>query len=111
MKDPKNKYNSLILAIGGITVTNRKDPYLKKITQTITDLASVEYFSITDSKWERYNAGLEIARHEASASYLGDYIYVIGGHTVSQPKKFINTIERCHKTVRSSHFERINIKQ
>jgi hypothetical protein len=36
---------------------------------------------------------------------------VIGGHTVGQPDKFINTIERCHKAVPSPHFERISIRQ
>ena len=38
-------------------------------------------------------------------------MYVIGGHTLTSPGKFINTIERCHKTVPSSHFERISIRQ
>lgn len=40
---------------------------------------------------------------------MKDYTYVIGGHTVSQPEKFINSIERCHKSVPSSYFERVNI--
>jgi hypothetical protein len=30
---------------------------------------------------------------------------------LEQPKKFINTIERCHKNVPSSLFERLSIKQ
>jgi hypothetical protein len=30
---------------------------------------------------------------------------------LNSPGKFINTIERCHKTVPSSHFERISLRQ
>lgn len=30
---------------------------------------------------------------------------------MSSPGKFINTIERCHKTVPSSNFERISLRQ
>ena len=111
LPDPQNAYNKIILAIGGVTVSYWRDPYQKQTKQKIKDLASVEFYSINESKWQRYNARLQIARHEASASYLGDFIYVIGGHTMQSPKKFINTIERCHKNVPSSLFERINIKQ
>jgi len=38
-------------------------------------------------------------------------VYVIGGHSLKAPGKFINTLERCHKSVPSSRFERISIKQ
>lgn len=111
VEDPRDAYNKLVLAIGGITVRCKRDPYLKRTTQRHVDLASVEYFSLKERKWERFNAKLQIARHQASASYINGYIYVIGGHTVDFPDKFINTIERCHKSVPSSNFERINIKQ
>lgn len=56
--DPANSYNKLVLAIGGITVRNRRDPYLKKTTQTLCDIATVEFFSLETKKWERYNARL-----------------------------------------------------
>lgn len=73
-------------------------------------METVEYFSLGERRWQRFNAKLQIARHQASASFLKDFIYVVGGHTTDQPGKFINTLERCHKTVPSSHFERINIR-
>jgi hypothetical protein len=63
VEDPKNSFNKLILAIGGIQVGYRRDPYLKQTKQRVKDLASVEFFSLNDKKWERYNAKLQIARH------------------------------------------------
>lgn len=111
MEDCKCSYNKLILAIGGVTIKYRRDPYLKKTTQSVHDLASVEFYSLQGRTWDRFNSRLNIARHSASASYIGDYVYVMGGHTVDQPKKFINTFERCHKLVPSSVFERITLKQ
>jgi hypothetical protein len=110
-QDPHNIYNKFILAIGGVTITYKKDPYQKRTYQITTDLNTIECFSFETKKWDRFNAKLQIARHSASTCYLHDFIYVIGGHTVEQPNKFINTIERCHKLVPSSHFERLNIRQ
>ena len=41
----------------------RRDPYQKQTKWRVKDLSSVEFFSLNDKKWERYNAKLQIARH------------------------------------------------
>lgn len=58
MEDPKNPFNKLILAIGGISIIYNKDPYTKTKTQKYKDLSTVESYSIQDGNWERYNAHL-----------------------------------------------------
>jgi hypothetical protein len=109
-EDPANPYNKLVLAIGGVSVAYIKDPYKKQTRQRVSDLSTIDCYSLESKQWTRFNAKIQIARHSASASYIKDYIYVIGGHTVDLPHKFINTIERCHKSVPSSNFERLNIR-
>eukprot|EP00347_Sterkiella_histriomuscorum_P017947 403347374 len=111
LNDPNDSFNRLILVIGGVYVTNHRDLFKKTSYQKYHDISNVEFYSIKSQSFERYNANLSIARHSASACYLKDYVYVIGGHTVDHPTKYINTIERCHKSVPSSYFERINVQQ
>lgn len=109
--DPKDPYNQLILAIGGIYVTHRQDLFYKKTIQTFHDTNLVEYYSIKSQKWETYNSKLSLPRYSAAACSIKDYVYVVGGHKISQPSKFINTIERCHKNIPSSYFQVITVKQ
>ena len=75
------------------------------------DTDSVEFYSLGTKTFQRYNAKLCIARNQASACFIEDYVYVVGGHTVKHPNKFINTIERCHKSVPSSYFEQVRVRQ
>jgi hypothetical protein len=58
VEDPADAYNKLILAIGGVSVSYHRDPYLKETKQKVFDLSSVEAFSISNGKWQRYNAKL-----------------------------------------------------
>lgn len=69
----------------------------------------VEFYSLKEGNWKTFNAKLTILRLSASACYYKDYIYVIGGHNLKHPDKFINTIERCHKSGHQSFFEVMSI--
>ena len=58
LEDYQNVFNKLILAIGGVNITYKNDPYQKTTKQIYHDLASVEFYSLEDKKWDRYNARL-----------------------------------------------------
>ncbi|CDW81731.1 UNKNOWN [Stylonychia lemnae] len=110
-QDPVDQFNRLVLIIGGVYITYHKDLFKKTTYQKYHDTANVEYYSMKTQSFERYNAKLSIARHSAAACNLHNYTYVIGGHTVDHPLKYINTIERCHRSVPSSFFEKFDVKQ
>ena len=81
-EDPNDSYNKLVIVIGGIYITYHKDLFLKKTTASYHNTANVEFYSLSTKTFERYNAKLCLPRHSASACYLNNYTYVIGGHTV-----------------------------
>ena len=82
LQDPRDPFNKLVLVIGGVYVTYKRDLFLKSTSMKHHDTATVEYYSLKTRTFERYNAKLSIARHSAAACSLMDYVYVIGGHTV-----------------------------
>lgn len=75
-------FNKHIIAVGGVQIRYNRDPYKKRTKMIYFDLANIEYYSLATQTWEKFNARLQIARHDASVSYVSDYLYVIGGHTV-----------------------------
>mmetsp|Transcript_35043 Transcript_35043/g.26147 ORF Transcript_35043/g.26147 Transcript_35043/m.26147 type:complete len:227 (+) Transcript_35043:533-1213(+) len=96
--------------MGGVSVITKRDLLLKKSWQVWFDLDSVEFFSLKSRSWSVYNSKLNIARHSSAACVIKEFVYVVGGHKVELPGKFINTIERCHNAVQQSYFELINVK-
>lgn len=72
-----------VFAAGGVYTTSYQNIHMRRPKLTYHNCKKVEVYDFFKNEWEFFGAELTIPRHNASMVYLNNFIYVVGGESLS----------------------------